>query len=134
MDIAQIAIVAIPAFAAGALGMASLNTLLGRNREESPNMGEAGGIPDCDIEPRHQETLMGSLDSAQEQIGRLNREIKHWMEWCANWISHSSLLLDELVRSEAENADLRIDIAAKAQRLEEHGLQSSGGIDPTVSA
>jgi hypothetical protein len=49
MDIAQIAIVAIPAFAAGALGMASLNTLLGRNREESPNMGNdetAGELDD----------------------------------------------------------------------------------------
>jgi hypothetical protein len=44
MDIAQIAVIAIPAFAAGALGMASLNTLLGRNREESPNMGEADEI------------------------------------------------------------------------------------------
>jgi hypothetical protein len=40
MDIAQIAVIAIPSAGIGALGMAFLHTCFSLNREEIPNLGE----------------------------------------------------------------------------------------------
>lgn len=67
-------------------------------------------------------------------ITRLTGELSDWQK-SANNLGEICLETNaKLQAALAENADLRIDIAAKAQRLADAGLQSSGGIDPTVSA
>lgn len=121
MDPLLIAAGGIACFGAGWLGAVFHNTLMAGKGEENPNACKPG-------------------DDAFT-IARLTEEGNRW-EQCykgARTAANANAnlyygLADKLAVLEAENADLRIDIAAKAQRLADAGLQSSGGIDPTVSA
>lgn len=84
MDIAQIAVIAIPAFAAGVLGMASLNTLLGRNREESPNMSEEAQALADEAGKWWLATVKAESEAAELrghiewQAAAMNRQVDRW--------------------------------------------------------
>lgn len=111
MNIAEIAVVAIPCVSIGAfLG----HTFLRGDSEARFNVSKPG-------------------DDAFT-IARLTDELEVAKAALRPWQDAYKRTSAALGKALDENADLRIDIAAKAQRLSEAGLQSTGGIDPTVSA
>lgn len=89
--------IGLSCFAAGALGMAFLNTFLGKDAGRDTNPCDDA----CTIE-------------------RLTAERDDWSMAAVTMVQNYKAL-------EAENRDLRIDIAEKAKRLSDAGLQSAGG-------
>lgn len=103
IDPATIAVIAIPAFAAGCLFMAWM-----RGPAEIP----------VDV------TRPG--DDAFT-IARLTEELTETRCGSDLWRSHAKTLKDDRERLEAENRDLHTDIESKRKRLADAGLQEAGG-------
>lgn len=99
IDNALIAAGGIAVFAAGWLGAVTHHTLLSPKGEGSPNV--------CD-DAVTIERLTEELDAAYSCIGEM-------------LVARKAL--------EAENRDLHTDIAEKAKRLSDAGLQSAGGVE-----
>lgn len=103
IDIATVAVIALPSFAMGAF---LAHTFLPAKGKGSPNVcGDA-----LTIERLRQEVDYNSarFHNAKLLVTALNGQIE---------------------ALEAENRDLHIDIAEKAKRLSDAGLQSAGGCD-----
>lgn len=113
MDPALIAAGGIAVFAAGWLGAVAHHTLVSPKGEGSPNVcGDALTI----------ERLTQERDDA---LNRSARSSARFAVACHD-VAVARLAL---ARAEAENRDLHTDIAEKAKRLSDAGLQSAGGCD-----
>lgn len=103
IDIATVIVIALPsAIAGGAL----VYTLMRPKDEGSPNV--------CD-------------DAVT--IERLREDLEYWQEEADTTSDLLAVLYKENDKLRAENRDLHIDIAEKAKRLSDAGLQSAGGCD-----